>query len=91
MDTEQKPEQWISVKERLPENNDEILVYSTTLEAVSVRKLKPYACYYFEVFKAYHSDSQAWLSTITITHWMPLPKPPESLLQKHQPNKVKEL
>jgi hypothetical protein len=72
------PEKWISVKDRLPDNNQEILVYSNTLEAKEVRKLTPYACYYYDGFMSYGDNlSQQWLSTITITHWMPLPEPPK--------------
>ncbi len=68
---------WVNVKNRLPENNQEILVYSISLERKCGKKLSPLACYYYNGFKTYNDkESQKWLDSVEITHWMPLPKPP---------------
>jgi hypothetical protein len=68
-------EQWISVEERLPEDIDVVLVWSTT-------SIKPTVAYYFQNDWLYHSinNGQFWLKEelhIKITHWMPLPSPPK--------------
>lgn len=57
---------WIPVSERLPENEDEVLVYSD---------------YYGWQVAIYSSDGY-WLLIergvlIGISHWRPLPEPPE--------------
>ena len=64
-------EQWISVKERLPDNDDYYLTYTTE-----------YTC---EVYR-YDGDGEwvtAWDDTENhdITHWMPLPEPPKEVRQ----------
>ena len=56
-------QQWISVKDRLPEQGQEVIVYSGGV-------LKPTVFAY--QFWNKHYDSWA-----RITHWMPLPKPPK--------------
>lgn len=69
---EQMP-QWISVTERLPEvwRNDE------TAELVNYIIYSPY----FGVdIGSYHAEAKTWLCMAlpcTVTHWMPLPEPPE--------------
>lgn len=64
---EKKVPKWISVEERLPDNDDYYLTYTTE-----------YTC---EVYR-YDGDGEwvtAWDDTANhdITHWMPLPVPPE--------------
>ena len=58
---------WIPVTERLPENDDPVLVYFTwkTFPGGDVD------------MTAYHPREQRWETTWNITHWMPLPQPPE--------------
>ena len=56
-------QEWISVKDRLPEQGQEIIVYSGGV-------LKPTVFAY--QFWNKHYDSWA-----RITHWMPLPEPPK--------------
>ncbi len=64
-----KDEQWISVKDRLPEINYLYIV---------CRTIYPHRI----VFEARWEDGK-WLSVVTsnqleyITHWMPLPEPPK--------------
>lgn len=56
-------QEWISVKDGLPEQRQEVIVYSGGV-------LKPTVFAY--QFWNKHYDSWA-----RITHWMPLPKPPK--------------
>ena len=56
-------QQWISVKDMLPEQGQEVIVYSGSV-------LKPTVFAY--QFWNKHYDSWA-----RITHWMPLPQPPK--------------
>ena len=64
--------QWISVKDRLPEDEDDVLVYG-----VSPRGRKKMA---IENYLAFEDDRPRWaLDGIwTVLYWMPLPKPPET-------------
>ena len=62
----ERPE-WIPVTERLPENDDLVLVYFTW---------KTFPVGEVDV-SAYHPRAQRWETNWSITHWMPLPKPPE--------------
>ena len=59
--------QWISVKERLPENGADVLVYIAGSEIVLVDFNK--GCWYLEGYGC--------LGRGEVTHWMPLPQPPE--------------
>lgn len=64
---EQEQSRWISVKEKLPENHKEVLIY----------------CGSYHEIGWYESDNKSWRSdflgccTDDVTHWMPLPEPPE--------------
>ena len=63
-------QEWISVKDRLPEDDSDVLAYSSIDEE---SRIYP-ACYsngvWFDcVFNAPATD--------TTTHWMPLPQPPK--------------
>lgn len=56
-------QEWISVKDKLPEQGQEVIVYSGGV-------LKP------TVF-AYQFWNKNYDSWARITHWMPMPKPPK--------------
>ena len=58
---------WIPVTERLPENDDLVLVYF---------KWKTFPGGEVDV-SVYHPRAERWENTWDITHWMPLPKAPE--------------
>lgn len=59
---------WISVEDGLPENGDDVLVYTSdeyvSLGEYSNRKWRVYGTPYFDPIAH-------------VTHWMPLPKPPQ--------------
>jgi uncharacterized protein DUF551 len=62
---------WISVKDRLPENKDEVLVYND-FNRICV------SCYFTLTGKEYYWENRDDQSMgATITHWMPLPSPPK--------------
>lgn len=58
---------WIPVTERLPENDDPVLVYFKwkTFPGGDVDR------------DCYHPRAERWETTWDITHWMPMPQPPE--------------
>ena len=60
---------WISVKDSLPQATEYVLIYDS---------------HYRNIYKAWYvCDIDVWFSNeylpqfINITHWMPLPKPPQ--------------
>lgn len=63
--------EWISIEDRLPEKDGFYLVYAKSYNAffpdVSIQE------YVREIGFTY----DRYLSEDSITHWMPLPKPPE--------------
>jgi len=63
---------WISVKDRLPEENMEVLTYSEK------EYLVDYIIYADNVVKSYIWARELWDDNSTnVTHWMKLPKKPE--------------
>ena len=72
---------WISVKDRLPNDRDYVLTFSDGLISTQM-------FYINEISRAkkkhwYFSDnSDEWIDN-NVTHWMPLPKPPE---ETNEPN-----
>ena len=61
---------WISVKDRLPEDDVSILICS---ERQTISK----ATYSSDMGRYYIADSDLWYNELDITHWRPLPKPPK--------------
>ena len=59
-----KEREWISVKDRLPKENIWVLVYSKQGS-------------YMNLKVDYIHDGR-WFNSLLVTHWMPLPEPPES-------------
>lgn len=58
------PIKWISVQEKLPENNDKVLAFTLSGKYAVAR---------------YDQRRQCWIAAgnLTVTHWMPLPDVPE--------------
>jgi hypothetical protein len=86
---ERKKHEWIDVRERLPENNDDVLI------AYKMYKTGKHEC---AVGYYWHDDWRAGRCSANdayaeVTHWMPLPKEPEGELacRKNKPLTKKEL
>lgn len=67
-----KNNNWVSVKDRLPENNDAVLFY--------VKNGIGFLVGYFENEHWVETFGRLYCERIedgTVTHWMPIPNPPE--------------
>jgi hypothetical protein len=85
--------EWISVKDRLPEPTDNsvykfsdavlICVKGTQDQYVATLWTSPHSSQEWEVMSVYRSDTcescTDRLDFNQVTHWMPLPEPPEEL------------
>ena len=60
--------EWISTKDRLPEDGEEVLIYIGRQRVVAEK------C---KVFGFIDSMDRAALRVDMITHWIPLPEPPK--------------
>ena len=60
--------QWISCKDRMPEDNDRVLILAKN-ESVYIAKHR--------VFGHFVVSFEYWLDDTEVTHWMPLPEPPK--------------
>ena len=72
MPTLTPPNDWVSVEERLPENHAQVLMWSAKW------KIAEAGSYYNQHFWVYSEIGDAYIAD-DITHWMPLPEPPEKL------------
>ena len=61
--------QWISVKDRLPEDKQNVL----TIDSES----KMEVCFYEKEWKGVFQQCGGLVKIFNITHWMPLPEPPK--------------
>ena len=85
--------EWISVKDRFPDDEQDVLIFTETVETYGKHKERKKI--YHNIFYGY-CDSGTWLTSychgceyiekmnekfpdehITVTHWMPLPDPPK--------------
>ena len=70
--------EWISVEEKLPDTDGNVLVICNG-EYKNIRFINAYD------LAAYDSDEDEWIldsypeAVVTVTHWMPLPKPPKEV------------
>ena len=67
--------EWISVKDRLPEAFDEVIVYFNGFISIAWRETEKRK----NGIVGWHWDSQMHYpeSLVNVTHWMPLPEPPK--------------
>lgn len=71
-------DKWISVKDRLPEYNTDVLVYAIGKSYDSVITITSYTDSKFGfAIKYWIEPWQYFFYDYTITHWMPLPPPPK--------------
>ena len=73
---------WIPVTERLPENRQRCLVYTTTYRigyfAKNLEKVDKYDFRGEKHHGWYYLDSEwGFCEILNVTHWMPLPEPPK--------------
>ena len=86
-------QEWISVNDRLPDTDQDVILYTREIETYGKHHEKKKI--YRNIYKGYF-DGEEWLTsychgceyifrmnekypneTIEVTHWMPIPKPPE--------------
>jgi len=64
--------EWIKVSERLPDDNDWVIMYAGTNFPYG----KPLPGYYDYRFNKWFDTLQDCEGFTTVTYWMPMPKPP---------------
>ena len=70
MPTLTPPNEWVSVEDRMPENNTQVLMWSARW------KIAEAGSYYNQHFWVYSEIGDGYIAD-NITHWMPLPAPPK--------------
>ena len=73
-------QEWISVKDRLPDNKEHDWVLAQVVEDNGFMHI-PKVMEYRQSKNDWFEETYGWLSkhngVFTVTHWMPLPKPPK--------------
>ena len=73
-------QEWISVKDRLPDNKEYDWVLAQVVEDNGFMHI-PTVMEYRQSKNDWFEETYGWLSehngAFTVTHWMPLPKPPK--------------
>lgn len=70
--------EWISVKDRLPENNKVVLVYVHDTTICGTHRFMTGSCDKGFWFLGVHLDCLSFPhNEYNVTHWMPLPDPPK--------------
>ena len=73
-------QEWIPVTERLPDNKEHDWVLAQVVEDNGYMHI-PKVMEYRQSKKDWFEETYGWLSehngAFTVTHWMPLPKPPK--------------
>ena len=70
MPTLTPPNEWVSVEEKLPEDNTQVVMWSARW------KIAEAGIYYNQHFWVYSEIGDGYIAD-NITHWMPLPSPPD--------------
>ena len=73
-------QEWISVKDRLPDNKEHDWVLAQVVEDNGYMHI-PKVMEYRQLRNDWFEETYGWLSEhnglFSVTHWMPLPNPPE--------------
>ena len=73
-------QEWISVEDRLPDNKEYDWVLAQVVEDNGFMHI-PRVMEYRQLKNDWFEETYGWLSehnsVFTVTHWMPLPKPPK--------------
>ena len=73
-------QEWISVKDRLPDNKEHDWVLAQVVEDNGYMHI-PRVMEYRQAKDDWFEETYGWLSehngVFTVTHWMPIPKPPK--------------
>ena len=73
-------QEWISVKDRLPDNKEHDWVLAQVVEDNGFMHI-PKVMEYRKQRNDWYEETYGWLSehngAFTVTHWMPLPQPPK--------------
>ncbi len=69
---------WISVKDSLPEKDGDVLVYRDFGSGYGKITIYNYLRS-LEGFCYWHNDIDGFVPTTGVTHWMPLPEPPQNV------------
>ena len=73
-------QEWISVKDRLPDNKEHDWVLAQVVEDNGYMHI-PKVMEYRQLRNDWFEETYGWLSEhkglFTVTHWMPLPNPPK--------------
>lgn len=73
-------QEWISVKDRLPDNKEHDWVLTQVVEDNGYMHI-PRVMEYRQAKNDWFEETYGWLSehdgVFTVTHWMPLPNPPK--------------
>ena len=70
-----KQSEWISVTERLPESGASVLGYSEIVGDIRCYDICKGRC--DSILQWWSETGWATVDDLLVTHWMPLPKPPE--------------
>lgn len=65
--------EWISVEERLPETDDEVLVWYEYLRYADLQYVRSYGLARYTDTNIWSCESGTW---VKVLYWMPLPKAP---------------
>lgn len=73
------PDEWMSVEHRLPNLNEPILVYGLRIhtEEKDIYKATRYLVETNVGQEEQYWETEFCYDIVNVTHWMPLPKPPE--------------
>ena len=71
--------EWISVKDRMPQEEGFYLVYCGDIIGIESDDVSPYLVDSFNIYSAPNKKDEVWFSEYEdADYWMPLPKPPKT-------------